>query len=119
MEYARICFSESPYSNTSSTTIFDAKNFSPLSLAKISHSICSFIIIAANVGAGFSSTIGITFHYRFLPGANNSSLSWASSSATTFQYPLSIYTAKNFSFVLGRVLKLLQRVMGKANGRVT
>ena len=109
-----------PYSYMSSIIIFDAIFFKPRYLAIVSHSICSFIIIAKNVGDVLREPIGITSHRLFPLGANNTILSCASSSCITCQYSLSISTAiKYFARVSMSYTASLHRGMGNANGQVT
>ena len=101
LNYDRSCFYVRPYSNTSSTIIYDATFFSPRYLYNVSHSVCILITIAKNVGSAFRSLIGITFHRRFPSGVKNSIIPCASSSSTTCQYPLSMSTSiKCFASVL-------------------
>ena len=92
MKYSRIYSAVCPYSNTSSTINFDVRFFKPCYLASFYHSIFRFIVIATHIVAALRYHIGINFHRLFPSGVKNANLSRDSSSNTTCQYPLSIFT---------------------------
>ena len=66
--------------------IFHATYFRPHSLAYVTHSIYSFIIIAINVGSSFRAPIVITFHHIFPSQMKKTRIYRACSSANTCQY---------------------------------